>query len=385
MSKAELKKKRVFGALSHDPFDTVPIGEFFWSDFVQQAALEAGIDGFDPYRFWDLDLIVITPNMDPRIEPVKVLEQNENVTVVKTGFGATVELRRNSPMPRFVDFEIKTLRQLENFVFDPPEDERRYFHAIDDQINSVVDTLYANIPSFIERVKNYKEDFCIFGSVCEPWEFVWRLVGSPTALLMSAEDPSRFAGCIERIGDFLAGITKAQIKAAEGALSGLYIWGDVAYDQGMFFSPSYWREVFKEQVARICETARKEGIKVIYHGCGNARAIFEDLIEIGIDAYNPLEAKAGLDVIELKRFFGNRWSFNGNIDIRVLETNESSAVEAEVLRKLNAAKGGGYILQSDHSVSTKVKPETYDRLVSLARKKGRYPLDLGSYDLPLES
>ena len=35
-------------------------------------------------------------------------------------------------------------------------------------------------------------------------------------------------------------------------LSGLYIWGDVAYDHGMFFSPDYWRRVYQPQVKRIC-------------------------------------------------------------------------------------------------------------------------------------
>ena len=38
----------------------------------------------------------------------------------------------------------------------------------------------------------------------------------------------------------------------------------------------------------------------MYHGCGNANAIFEDMIEIGLDGYNPLEAKADLDVVTLR-------------------------------------------------------------------------------------
>jgi len=50
------------------------------------------------------------------------------------------------------------------------------------------------------------------------------------------------------------------------------------------------------------------------------------------------------------------------------------------LRKLNAAKGGGYIYQSDHSVSSGVSGHTYDRIVKLVREYGNYPLDLGEYD-----
>ena len=144
----------------------------------------------------------------------------------------------------------------------------------------------------------------------------------------------------------------------------------------MLFSPKYWREVFKPQVRRICDAAHAHGLKTIYHGCGNASAIYEDLIEAGVDAYNPLEAKAGLDVVDLKRRFAGRWAFNGNIDVRVLATNDRTLVRREVLTKLAAARGGGYIFQSDHSMPDNVDPATYDYVVQLVREHGRYPLAL---------
>jgi len=67
---------------------------------------------------------------------------------------------------------------------------------------------------------------------------------------------------------------------------------------------------------------------------------------------------------------------------RVLATNDRDAVRREVLRKLNAAKGGGVILQSDHSMPDNVAPESYDYLIQLAREHGGYPLDLGEFDIP---
>jgi uroporphyrinogen-III decarboxylase len=151
----------------------------------------------------------------------------------------------------------------------------------------------------------------------------------------------------------------------------------------MFFSPDFWRSVYKPQLARIVAVANAAGLKTIYHGCGNASAVFEDLIQVGIDAYNPLEAKAGLDVVDLKRKYGNRWSFNGNIDVRVLATNDQDQIRREVLRKLNAAKGGGYIIQSDHSMPDNVDPATYDYVVQLVREYGKYPLDLREFDIEI--
>jgi uroporphyrinogen-III decarboxylase len=84
--------------------------------------------------------------------------------------------------------------------------------------------------------------------------------------------------------------------------------------------------------------------------------------------------------VELKRRFGDRWAFNGNIDVRVLATNDRDAIRREVLTKLNAAKGGGYILQSDHSVPDNVAPASYDYMIQLVREHGTYPLELGEFD-----
>jgi len=191
------------------------------------------------------------------------------------------------------------------------------------------------------------------------------------------------AAFIEKLGDFLVGIVEAQVALVGKKLTGMYVWGDIAYDRGMFFSPAYWREVYKPQVRRICDAIHAAGLKAVYHGCGNASAVFEDMIEAGIDAYNPLEAKAGLNVVALERHFGKRWAFNGNIDVVVLATNDREKVRREVLTKLNAAKGGGYIPQSDHSVPDNVAPATYDYVVQLVREYGKYPLDLGEFDLDL--
>ncbi len=120
---------------------------------------------------------------------------------------------------------------------------------------------------------------------------------------------------------------------------------------------------------------------MIYHGCGNVNRVFEDFIEVGVDAYNPLEAKAGMDVIELRRKYGHRMGFCGNLDVLAWATGTMDELKTMVLTKLNAAKGGGYIVQSDHSVPSNVSAERYEFVVNLVREYGKYPLKLGEYDL----
>ena len=120
---------------------------------------------------------------------------------------------------------------------------------------------------------------------------------------------------------------------------------------------------------------------VIYHGCGDVNKILQDYIDIGIDAMNPLEAKANLDAVKLRKQYGLNLGICGNSNMQVWETGDKEQIKNEVLRKLNAAKGGKYIFQSDHSVASTISGQTYDYFVKLVREYGTYPIDLGEYNL----
>jgi len=328
---------------------------------------------FDPYRHFDLDYVIVSPNMDPRIQPFEILEEGEDV-VVKTGFGATIRRRSDLPMPHFEGFSVKRPEEMADFGFDDPAAPARFFERGDDQLNGVGDALARDIPAWDERVDGYADEFPVFGSVCEPFEFLWRIIGSENALLWMGLEAEKLQAFVDRIGQFLYDLAVAEIRAARGRLVGMYIWGDVAYVRGMLFGAPRWREMFAPHLKRLIDLCHEHELMVIYHGCGNARDIFDDLVEMGLDGYNPLEAKAGLNAVELKQEYAGRLAFVGNVDVRVLESNDLEKIESEVRYKLKAAVGGGWIFQSDHSVSSAVEPESYERAIETLRRYGNYPL-----------
>lgn len=377
------KLERMNRALRHQQPDRVPVSDFFWSSFLERWRQELGLPpDTDIYRYYDLDWVVTIPNLDPHIKPFQVLRETAEEVVVRTGFEAVIRKKRDYPMPAFLAFETDTIEKLEAFRFDDPWDERRFFSPGDNQIAGVGDTFERNSPAWIDTVRQRYPDFPVYGSVCEGHEMLWRIIGPENVMLWIGMYPDRLGRVIERINAFNWELARAQIRAAGGLLDGMVIWGDVAYHKGTLFSPAYWRKYFKPGVKAIVDLCHAEGLPVIYHGCGNVSKIFEDFIEIGVDAYNPLEAKAGLDVVELRRRYGHRIAFCGNMDVRLWAAATPEELEAVVLRKLNAAKGGGYIFQSDHSVPSNVPPASYDYVVRLVRERGRYPLELGPYDLP---
>jgi hypothetical protein len=375
MGKSQQKIQRMRTALDHREGDRVPVGEFYWTGFLKQCRRKWG-DGFDPYRHFDLDYIVITPNMDPRIQPFEIVEQSGQDIVVKTGFGATIRRRGDVPMPHYETFSVKQPEAMADVELDDPADPRRFYSGGDDQINCVGDALARDLPSWEDRLRPYTDDFAVFGSVCEPYEYLWRIIGSENALYWMATDADLFNAFVDRLGKFLLDFAEAQIEAGKGRLSGMYIWGDVAYVNGMLFGAPRWREVFKPHVKALIDLCHRHGLMTIYHGCGDARAILGDMVEIGLDAYNPLEAKAHLDVVELKKTYAGKLAFVGNVDVRVLESGDPEKIRRETRYKLQAARGGGWVFQSDHSISSSVTPESYELAIRTLREAGNYPLDV---------
>jgi hypothetical protein len=376
------KLDRMNKTLRHEEADRVPISDFFWGSFLERWRRELGLPAdTDIYKHYDLDWIVTVPNMDPHIKPFEILKEDEDEVVVRTGFEAVIRKKFADPMPAFLKFETDTMEKVAAFQFDDPWDDRRFFAAGDNQIAGVGDGFALNSPAWIETVKSLYSDFPVYGSVCEGHEMLWRIIGSENVMLWIGLYPDELGRFVERIGEFSVELTKAQIKAAGGLLDGMVIWGDVAYRKDVFFSPKYWRKYFKPIVAELVRVCHDAGLPVIYHGCGNVNRIFEDFIETGIDAYNPLEAKAGLDVVDLRRRFGHRIGFCGNLDVITWANGTQDEIKAMVLTKLNAAKGGGYIVQSDHSVPSNISGPNYEYVVNIVREYGKYPLRLGEYDL----
>ena len=366
------KLDRMNKTLRHEEADRVPISDFFWGSFLNRWRADLALPAdTDIYTYYDLDWQVTIPNMDPHIKQFEVLEENDEHVIVRTGFEAIIEKKFADPMPRWLKFDTDTIEKVEAFEFDDPWDDRRYFSGGDNQIAGVGDGFARNSPPWVETVKSLWPNFPVYGSQCEANEYMTRIIGPEHNLLWAGLYPEQLGKFVERTNEFALECLKAQIKAADGLIDGMVIWGDVAYRKDMFFRPEYWRTYYKPGLKAMVDACHDSGLPVIYHGCGNVKRIFEDYIELGIDAYNPLESKAGL-----------RIAFCGNMDVIEWASYDKEHLKATVLRKLNAAKGGGMIFQSDHSVPSNVSAESYEYVVNLVREYGQYPLKLGEYDIP---
>jgi uroporphyrinogen decarboxylase len=106
-------------------------------------------------------------------------------------------------------------------------------------------------------------------------------------------------------------------------------------------------------VKRFSDLGHDYGLRTMFHSCGSVWEIVPDLVEVGVDALNPVQPRArGMDLAALKARFGSRLTFHGAIDHQeVLPFGSPEDVRREVRRVIDIlAPGGGFCLAASHDL-----------------------------------
>jgi len=177
----------------------------------------------------------------------------------------------------------------------------------------------------------------------------WAIRGMQELMTDMAERPEWVEVLLDRIlYEWNLPIIDQQIALG---IDGFYFADDWGSRNSLLFSPGMWRRFIKPRMAACYQRVKEHGLLVGQHSDGNILPILPDLIEIGMDVFNPLEPMA-YDIYALKDKYGDRLTFYGGIDVeRTLPHGKPQDVRAEVLERAERlGRGGGYILQSSHTI-----------------------------------
>jgi len=214
------------------------------------------------------------------------------------------------------------------------------------------------------------EKWCHLTGV-ESFEQTRALMGDEVTLIAMAEDPEWVADVSRTHTDIMLQNFDA-IMATGIQPDGLWIYGDMAFRNGTMCSPAMYRKLIWPDHKRLADWAHAHNMKFIYHTDGDIRGVLHLHAEAGFDMLQPLEAKASMDIRELAPKHRDLAWF-GNIDMTVAGTNDLEALEHEVRTKIETGKSvRGYAYHSDHSVPPTVSWHTYQFIVELLNRYGKY-------------
>lgn len=308
--------------------------------------------------------------------PGQVVEETEDYQVVRDSNGGTTKCwnvqKHKDGVPQQLSFGLNgwdDWKRLREHLTATPD--RVSFGWYGDYGFEYTNSPFSAVKAAYRDCPNKDTFLCL--SAADPYEAVMPKFGDEQMLMFMATEPELVKEVFDAHAEFYCKML--DLVVAEGfGVQALFIGGDIAYKNGLLFSPAMYRQlIFPGLKKQIDHAKNNHGLKIIYHSDGNCEAAIETLIEAGIDAIQPMEVRAGMDVRKLAQRFGDRIAYMGNISTEGLAAGgERMRQEIEDKMKFLQAGRYRYIFHSDHSVPHLVSFQNYCQAMEIFEKYCRY-------------
>jgi uroporphyrinogen decarboxylase len=203
---------------------------------------------------------------------------------------------------------------------------------------------FRDIPEKIER---YGERFRVYAVGFSLFERAWTLRGMENLLMDMVLHPDFVCEFLNRIADY----NIAQVgEALRYDIDAVYFGDDWGQQQGLIMGPESWRKFLYPVLDRMYRVVSEAGKFVMIHSCGDVDELFDDLIAIGLNCFNPFQPEV-MDVFGLLERYRGRLAFHGGLSTqRTLPYGSVEDVKRETSRLLDRGIKGGYIFAPAHDV-----------------------------------
>lgn len=311
-------RERVARTLARKQPDRVPIYDKFWFEterawreqlgcpFVfhgERSRFDWGATAPETQRetlwdIFDMDIREVAwPDFRLRLVPATVIEETDEWILQRDG---------NDALLRWWKHKMGTPEHV-GFGIDTPEK----WAAVKPLLTPARERIRWGEFWPLYRRGRAEDRFICFCTV-EPIEIVKDLLGHEIMLKAMIKRPEWIHNVFDTFTRLA--IQMFELAVAEGmTCDGAFVYGDMAYNTGLFMSPRHYREFVKPYHKRLLDEFHRRDMPVIFHSDGDIRAVLDDLIEIGVDAINPLEAKANMDLRELRRNTATGWASSATL------------------------------------------------------------------------
>jgi uroporphyrinogen decarboxylase len=340
-------RERVIAALERRRPDRVPYFECVFDERVMQALLPGG--DYHAFNAWiGLDNASQNRSSWSR-ENVEFIDEPKGLFRDKWGviraFGP-----ESTPVP--IEGPIKTPGDLKRYT--PPDPN--------------ADDVLGGIPELVERYGGRKA----ITAICRDAFFNPAFLRGTQQFLIDMVDHPRLVH--ELIEVCLSYDVPAMQRMVKAGVDVVVFGDDYADKNATLMSPRHFQEFLLPGLTRCVAAAHEAGAYVVKHTDGNVMGVLDMIVASGIDALNPIEPQAGMDIGLIKAKYGDRIALVGNIDCGYLLSQAPADEVRRVTRRTIqiAAPGGGYLLSSSNSIHSSVKPENLMAMVETLRECGAY-------------
>ena len=225
---------------------------------------------------------------------------------------------------------------------------------------------FADIP---ERIGKYGDRFRVFQIGFSLYERAWTLRGMEHLLMDFLDHPDFVHDLLNAIADY----NMAQVRQAlKYDIDAVYFGDDWGQQHGLQMGPKLWHKFIYPVLKRMYGVVREAGKYVFIHSCGDVDELFDDLIGIGLNCFNPFQPEV-MDVAALHQQYRGRLTFHGGLSTqRTLPYGSVDDVRRETERLLEMGREGGYIFAPAHDVQGDVPLENMLTFIGVVQNQPGY-------------
>jgi uroporphyrinogen decarboxylase len=330
-------RERVWLSIRHSQPDRVP----YYFSFTQAASrkLEAYYGTTDLDSTLDNDMVRYSIRRPALMQEVSAgFYRDEFGVLWNRSVDKDIGIPTDHPLKR---------RSLEGYPFPDPYDPRRY------------QGLRTFVKAHPNRFRLISYSFTLF-------ERAWIMRGMPQLMVDMLEAPE----WVEELFDALTAFNQSVVQELlKYDVDGFLFGDDWGHQQGLLFSPGLWRRFIKPRLALLIGIVKRAGKAAFIHSCGKVQGLFPDLVEIGLDVFNPFQPDV-MDVYDIKRRFGDRLSFYGGMSVQdTLPHGSPEQIRAEARRLMDEiGHGGGFIIAPSHHMPGDIPLENMVAFIEAVRE-----------------
>lgn len=326
-------KERTKKTIAHLETDIVPYSILFTPDEHKKMAKFYSDDNFESKIGNHIEYIDVRP---PKTEIRKGF--------LKDDFGVVLNQTKSKEIG-IVEECLVNSENFDSFVFPDTKDPQRYVKCkstVAEKGDKFISAKFAH--GLFERG--------------------WMLYGMEDLMSDMLLNPGVVNKLFDRLTEFFLDLLD-EISKYDG-IDCVHYGDDWGQQYGLLMGPALWRRFIKPRMKIIYQRAKDMGKYVHIHTCGDIQEIIPDLIEMGVDIYDPFQPET-FDIFELKREYGKYITFLGGISLqRTLPFGTADEVREETLYKMNKlSKGGGYIIAPSHAITRDVPAENVDAMLKV--------------------
>jgi uroporphyrinogen decarboxylase len=154
-------------------------------------------------------------------------------------------------------------------------------------------------------------------------------------------------------------------------IDGVKFGDDWGQQNGLIFGGRLWRRFVKPRLARMYGMVKRANKIVLIHSCGRVQELFPDLIELGLDVFNPFQPEA-MNPYEMKEQFGRDLTFLGGMSVqKLLPFGTPREIRDEARRLMEKiGQGGGFIIAPSHDMPGDIPLENMTAFIETVRNGG---------------